>query len=164
MKVDFLLRAMEARDWPDVRKIYREGIESGNATFETAAPDWIDWDQDHLKCCRLLAIANDSAAGWAALSPVSERCVYQGVAEVSVYVTRTHRKQGIGKLLLNGLIKESESAGIWTLQAGMFPENQASIALHLACGFRKVGIRERLGQINGAWRDVVLMERRSPAI
>jgi L-amino acid N-acyltransferase YncA len=152
---------MVASDWPRVCEIYEEGITTANATFETAAPDWQQWDARHLSHCRLLAIDGDDVLGWAALSPVSARRVYAGVAEVSVYVAAVARGRGVGKALLNELILNSEQQGIWMLQAGIFPENLASIALHTALGFREVGKRERLGQLAGQWRDVVLMERRS---
>jgi L-amino acid N-acyltransferase YncA len=159
--MDFVVERMKAEDWDRVTSIYQEGIATGNATFETDAPEWEEWDKSHLRDCRLVAKSEDLVMGWAALSPVSSRCVYQCVAEVSLYVTASARGIGIGKALLNALIKESEKAGIWTLQGGIFPENTASIALTKACGFRKVGHRERIGQINGVWRDVILMERRS---
>ena len=155
---------MCAEDWDAVRAIYREGIVTGNATFETDAPAWEAWDKGHLRACRLVARAGGRVMGWAALSPVSGRCVYAGVAEVSVYVSASARGQGIGKALLGALVEESERAGLWTLQAGIFPENMASIVLHRAHGFREVGRRERIGQMNGVWRDVVLMERRSKAV
>lgn len=155
---------MHERDWPSVRAIYAEGIATGNATFETETPAWEAWDEAHRPDCRLVARAGDRIVGWAALSPISGRCVYGGVAEVSVYVAAAARGRGIGKGLLIALVEASEQAGVWTLQAGIFPQNVASIAIHRACGFRKVGVRERLGQLNGVWRDVVLMERRSPVI
>ncbi|MBN1995191.1 MAG: N-acetyltransferase [Anaerolineae bacterium] len=148
-------------DWPTVQAIYREGLDTGQATFETKVPDWAAWDKNHLPDCRLVAKSNGLVVGWAALSPVSRRFVYRGVAEVSIYLAAAARGQGIGKALLQALIAESERAGIWTLQAGIFPENIASLTLHQACGFREVGVRERIGQMNGVWRDVVLLERRS---
>jgi phosphinothricin acetyltransferase len=148
-------------DWGQVRSIYLEGIATGTATFETDAPDWETWNGNHLSVGRLVARDGDSVIGWAALSAVSRRRVYSGVAEVSVYVAASARGRGIGKLLLVSLVKEAEENGLWTLQAGIFPENQASIDLHKACGFREVGRRERIGKLNGVWRDVVLMERRS---
>ncbi|MBN1220723.1 MAG: N-acetyltransferase [Anaerolineae bacterium] len=154
---------MRAEDWPVVQSIYREGLDTGFATFETATPDWEAWDQGHLPVGRLVARREGNVVGWAALSPVSQRHVYRGVAEVSIYLAASARGQGIGKMLLQALIAESERAGIWTLQAGIFPENVASLNLHRACGFREVGVRERLGQMNGVWRDVVLLERRSEA-
>lgn len=148
-------------DWPQVRAIYLEGIATGNATFEQTAPDWEEWDVGHLQNPRLVACLDGDVLGWAALSRVSGRCVYGGVAEVSVYVAERARGGGVGSKLMSRLIEHSEAAGFWTLQAGIFPENAASIALHKAAGFRIVGTRERLGQMNGRWRDVVLMERRS---
>jgi phosphinothricin acetyltransferase len=148
-------------DWESVRKIYLEGIATGNATFEQSAPEWEKWDAGHLRACRLVARRGGEVLGWAALSAVSDRCVYGGVAEISVYVAEAARGQGIGRTLLGALAHESEKEGIWTLQAGIFPENTASIELHAKCGFRVVGTRERLGRMNGHWRDVVLMERRS---
>jgi phosphinothricin acetyltransferase len=156
---------MEFKDWESVREIYLEGIATGNATFETDAPDWGKWDRDHLPNCRLVARGEDGqVVGWAALSPVSSRCVYAGVAEVSVYVAAPARGQGVGKTLLDVLVEASEHQGIWTLQAGILCENEASIALHASCGFRQVGYRERIGQRDGVWRDVILMERRSKAV
>lgn len=155
------IRSLEIDDWPAVRPIYEEGIATGQATFETEPPDWEQWDRDHRADCRLIAEVDGIVAGWAALSPVSGRCVYAGVAEVSVYVAEAFRGRGVGLALLQTLLAESEGAGIWTLQAGIFPENAASVALHRRCGFRIMGTRERLGQMNGVWRDVLLMERRS---
>ena len=147
-----------------MRSIYIEGIATGNATFERAAPDWEKWDAAHLRSCRIVARDGGEILGWAALSPVSSRCVYAGVAEVSVYVAATTQGRGIGAKLISRLVVDSEAAGIWTLQAGIFPENVASIQLHASSGFRIVGTRERIGQQNGRWRDVVLMERRSATI
>lgn len=155
---------MTAADWPAVRAIYLEGIATGNATFETAAPDWAEWDAKHLSHCRLVARESGVILGWAALSPVSSRCVYGGVAEVSVYVAGSARGRGVGRQLLGALIPESEQHGIWTLQAGIFPENLASVELHLRAGFRMVGRRERIGRLHGTWRDTVLLERRSQRI
>ena len=148
--------------YPQVDAIYLEGIATGNATFQTEGKSWAEWDAGHLTHSRLAAVDNGCVAGWAALSPVSGRCVYAGVAEVSVYIAGQVRGKGIGAMLLERLIEESESAGIWTLQAGIFPENKASIALHERCGFRTVGYRERIGRMHtGIWRDTILMERRS---
>ena len=158
------VEVMRPSDWPAVRAIYEQGIETGDATFETAVPDWATWDADHLARPRLVARADGDVVGWAALAPLSERCVHGGVAEVSVYVAATARGRGIGRQLLTELVVGAERAGIWTMQAGIFPENRASIALHHACGFRTVGTRERLGQLHGRWRDVVLLERRSPHV
>ncbi len=152
---------MAPADWEAVRNIYLEGIATGNATFEQTAPDWEKWNAGHLRACRLVARRGGEVLGWAALSPVSNRCVYGGVAEISVYIADAARGQGIGRQLLGALIAEAEKEGIWTLQAGIFPENTASIELHRRSGFRVVGTRERLGRMNGRWRDVVLMERRS---
>lgn len=159
--MDFTLDTMQAEDWPAVRAIYREGIAGGEATFERDVPGWAAWDQNHRPDCRVVARVADRVIGWAALSPVSRRRVYSGVAEVSIYIAASARRRGVGKALLWALIEESERAGIWTLQAGIFPENGASIALHQACGFRVVGYRERIGQMDEVWRDVALMERRS---
>lgn len=159
-----IIDTMSPADWPSVRKIYHKGIETGNATFETTTPEWDHWDQAHSADCRLVARLDGKIVGWAALSPVSGRCVYGGVAEVSVYLAESARGQGIGKALLTTLINASEAAGFWTLQAGMFPENAASIALHRSCGFREVGRREKIGKMNGVWRDTVLMERRSTRV
>ncbi len=151
-------------DWPGVRAIYLEGIATCNATFETAAPEWERWDAAHLPVCRLIAREHASALGWAALSPVSSRQVYSGVAEVSVYVAASVRGKGVGRQLLSALVEASEQENIWTLQAGIFPENHASIHLHQKCGFRIVGARERIGCLAGVWRDVVQMERRSKSV
>jgi len=155
---------MKTEDWEDVRSIYREGIDTGDATFETQAPAWEVWHKSHLEKCRLVARQDNQVVGWAALSPVSDRCTYAGVAEVSLYVRASARGQGVGKALLLALIEESERVGIWTLQGGVFSENSASIALQKSCGFREVGRRERLGRMNGVWRDVLLFERRSKAV
>lgn len=152
--------------WPQVRAIYAEGIATGNATFEAQPPAWDVWDAGHRPDCRLVALADDGATvlGWAALSPVSGRCVYAGVAEGSVYVAAAARGQGVGRALLAELVAASETAGLWTVQAGMFPENAASIRLHEAAGFRVVGRRERIGQMAGHWRDTLLLERRSAVV
>jgi L-amino acid N-acyltransferase YncA len=155
------VEAMVDQDWPAVRMIYIEGIQSGNATFEKSAPEWTAWNAGHLAPCRLVARSAGEVHGWAALSPVSNRCVYAGVAEVSVYVTEQSRGLGIGRKLLFSLVEGSEREGIWTLQAGIFPENISSVELHKRLGFRIVGIREKLGSMDGRWRDVLLMERRS---
>jgi phosphinothricin acetyltransferase len=162
--LDFDIRAMRSHDWPAIRNIYSEGIATGNATFETETPEWAKWDQGHLQDCRLVARDGQRILGWAALSPVSNRRVYSGVAEVSVYVAAEARGRGVGKLLLQSLVEQSERCGIWTLQAGVFPENVPSIALHKSCGFREVGLRQKLGQRGGVWRDVLLLERRSSIV
>lgn len=155
---------LEAVHWEQVRQIYQEGIETGLATFETRAPSWGKWDQMHLPFGRLGALSDAVMKGWAALSAVSARPVYSGVAEVSVYVGTNWRGHGLGRALLERLISESEQNAIWTLQASIFPENESSIALHRRCGFRKVGTRERIAQLNGIWRDTVLLERRSDVV
>src|SRR5262249_47474083 len=156
--------AMAGEDWPGVRAIYAEGISTGGATFEKTPPDWDGWDGGDLRACRLVAGSDSQVRGWAALSPVSGRCVYAGVAEVSVYVAERGRNQKIGFQLLAALVEASEREGIWTLQAGIFPENVASIQVHKRCGFSVVGVRQRLGSMDGRWRDVVLMERRSQVV
>jgi L-amino acid N-acyltransferase YncA len=155
------IRELRASDWPAVKAIYEQGIAGGDATFETEAPAWDEWDRTHLEGHRLVALQDGEVVGWAALSPVSERCVYGGVTENSVYVADAAHGRGVGKALLCELIARAEREGIWTIQAGIFPENDASIELHKRCGFRVVGVRERLGKHHGVWRDVVLMERRS---
>lgn len=163
-KMDCIIDRMETGDWEQVRAIYLEGIATGQATFETEAPDWERWDASHLSECRLTAKIDESIVGWAALSPVSSRCVYSGVAEISVYVASDVRGRGIGRALLQALIVCSERHGLWTLQAGILAENMSSLALHKGCGFREVGRRERLGRLKGAWRDVILLERRSKVV
>jgi L-amino acid N-acyltransferase YncA len=156
------IAALVPGDWEDVARIYADGIASGVATFETDVPAWADWDRAHLPGHRLVARAEAVAVGWAALAPVSARPVYAGVAEVSVYVAAAARGRGIGTALLKELIASSEAAGVWTLEAGILPENEASVRMHERCGFRVVGRRERLGRMHGVWRDVLLLERRSP--
>jgi phosphinothricin acetyltransferase len=158
------IAALTAADWDDVARIYAEGIATGNATFETEVPDWPAWDAAHLPSHRLVGRTGTGVAGWAALSPVSSRCVYAGVAEVSVYVAAAARGQGVGTELLQALVGSSEQGGIWTLQAGLFPENEASLRLHTRAGFRVVGTHERLSKLHGVWRDVVLLERRSAVV
>jgi L-amino acid N-acyltransferase YncA len=161
MNMAFEILPMAAADWDSVRAIYEEGIATGNATFEKSAPDWQKWDSAHLKSCRMVVRSAGEVLAWTALSPVSSRCVYAGVAEVSIYVAARARGCGMGKALLSALIDASERENIWTLQAGIFPENAASIELFRRAGFRVLGRRERLGMMDGRWRDVVLMERRS---
>ncbi|MGF6924675.1 L-amino acid N-acyltransferase YncA [Chitinophaga sp. W2I13] len=155
---------MTATHGPQVLAIYEAGISTGNATFQTAAPSWEEWDQSHLKNCRLVATEDNRVLGWAALTPVSSRCVYAGVAEVSVYVAPNAQGKGIGKALLQTLIEQSEENKLWTLQAGIFPENTGSIKIHEACGFRIVGRRERIGKMGDTWRDTLLLERRSKKV
>ena len=151
--------------WPAVKSIYEAGIATGNATFETQAPEWEAWDLAHLAYSRLVAVDEaGTVRGWAALSPVSSRCVYGGVAEISIYIAAAARGQGVGRQLLQVLIADSEAHGIWTLQAGTFEENAASIGLHTQAGFRVIGHRERIGQHHGVWRNTVQMERRSPTV
>jgi L-amino acid N-acyltransferase YncA len=151
-------------DWRQVKSIYEEGIKTGNATFEMSAPEWAVWDKGHLQEARIIAKENGDVLGWAALSPVSGRCVYAGVAEVSVYITSAARGKGLGKQLLQKLVEESEANNLWTLQAGIFPENIASIKIHEDCGFRVIGKRERIGKMDGVWRDTLLLERRSDKV
>ena len=157
----FQIRPLVAEDWEFVRSIYLAGIATGQATFETEAPTWERWNIAHLPTSRFVATAKESVVGWAALSPVSTRSVYAGVAEVSVYIDSEWRGRGIGRALLERLVSESERNDIWTLQASIFPENVASISLHKSCGFREVGTRERIGQMEGVWLDTILLERRS---
>jgi L-amino acid N-acyltransferase YncA len=157
------IRDLRPDDWPAVRTIYEEGIRSGDATFETETPSWERWDAAHPEL-RIVAEREGSVVGWAALSPASARRCYRGVGEVSVYVAEEARGAGLGRTMLAELVGRSEQAGYWTLTAGVFPENEASIRLHNACGFRAVGIRERVGELRGHWRDVVLLERRSTLI
>ncbi len=149
-------------DWPEVSRIYKEGLETGLATFEKTVPNWDSWNASHIQDCRFVAVNGENELlGWAALTAVSSRCVYAGVAEISVYIGAEQRGKGVGKLLLKSLIDESEAIGIWTLQAGIFPENKPSIALHEKMGFRLVGIREKIGQLDGVWKDNCFLERRS---
>ena len=162
--MNWTIEHMKATDWEQVRSIYLEGIAEGNSTFETEAPLWETWDEGHLQIARLVMRDGEKILGWAALSPVSKRSAYRGVAELTVYVTESARGQGLGSALLEALIKESERNSIWTLQASIFPENTASVKLHLACGFREVGRRERIAMLHGSWRDTLLFERRSEVI
>jgi L-amino acid N-acyltransferase YncA len=156
---------MLAAHWPRVRAIYLAGIASGDATFETDAPDWPDWDDHHLSSHRFVGIDEaGGVVGWVALSAASDRAVYRGVVEESVYVDPAHQGHGVGRSLLDAVIGSTEAAGIWTIQTGIFPENTASLALHHRVGFATIGVRERVGRHHGRWRDVVLLERRSPLI
>jgi L-amino acid N-acyltransferase YncA len=157
------IRDLRSLDWPEVVAIYEDGIRTGNATFELAAPGWEAWDAAHPEH-RVVAELDGRIAGWAALSPVSGRACYRGVAQESVYVASWAQGRGVGRGLLATLIAQSEEAGIWTLEAGIFPENKPSLRLHLGCGFRLVGVRERLGELEGQWRDVLLLERRTELI
>jgi L-amino acid N-acyltransferase YncA len=158
------IRNFEQNDFNSVKDIYQQGIDKGNATFEARAKEWDEWNSSMLQFCRLVAVENGQVVGWAALSPVSTRCVYAGVAEVSVYVASEAHGKGVGQALLSKLVEESEKEGFWTLQAGIFPENETSIALHQKNGFRILGLREKLGKMGGKWRDVVLLERRSRVV
>jgi len=162
--MNILLRSMSEKDWPAVAEIYKQGIETGNATFEKEIPTMEKWNSGHLPDCRIVATIDDSVIAWAALTPVSGRCVYAGVAEVSVYVSNKYQGLKIGTQILDKLISESEAGGIWTLQAGIFPENKVSIKLHENLGFRIVGVREKIGKMDGIWRDTILLERRSKNI
>jgi len=157
-------RPMVATDYEQVAQIYQQGIATGNATFQQDIPTWEDWDESHLKSCRTVGIMDNKIVGWAALTAVSSRCVYAGVAELRVYVATNYRGLKIGTKLLEYLIEESEASNIWTLQAGIFPENIASIKIHEQLGFRIVGKREKIGKMNGKWRDTLLLERRSEKI
>ena len=162
---NFTIEPMQDSDWPRVQQIYAEGLETRNATFETAVPTWEAWTAGKRPDCRL--VAKNSAGeiiGWAALSPTSKRAVYAGVAEVSVYVGENGRGQGVGKALLHALVQASEEAGVWTLYASIFPENEASVHIHKQCGFRLIGQRDRIAQLDGVWRDTVILERRSQVV
>ena len=161
---EIVIGSMGADDWLAVRAVYLEGIATGDATFETEAPSWETWDAAHLRFARLVARDGEDVIGWAALSRVSQRKAYSGVAEVSVYVAAHSRGKGVGKALLERLIRESEQNRIWTLQAAVFPENTATLALHKRCAFREVGRRERISKLNGKWRDTILLERRSEIV
>jgi L-amino acid N-acyltransferase YncA len=156
-----VIRDLRPGDWPEVARIYGAGIETRNATFETEVPSWETWDESHLPAPRFVATEGERVVGWVALTAYSDRCCYQGVADLSVYVDPAAQGRGVGRALLDRLVTGAEAAGIWTLQAGIFPENEASLALHRRCGFRVVGTRERIGVLDGVWRDVLLLERRN---
>jgi len=158
------IEPLRTEHWPDVARIYAEGIATRNATFETEVPSWEGWDRAHLAEHRLVATEGEAVLGWAALVPVSDRCVYGGVVENSVYVAASAQGRGIGGALLDALVDSTEAGGIWTIQTGIFPENEASVRLHERLGFRVVGRRERLGKLDGVWRDVLLLERRSGVV
>ena len=162
--LDFALLPMQSVDYPSVSRIFTQGIETGNATYDTSAAVWEDWDAKHLMHSRWVvkSVGDDSVLGWAALSPVSSRIVFSGVAELSIYVDTDYLGKGMGNVLMEAVVASSEENGIWMLQSGIFPENQASIGMHEKFGFRLVGRRERIGKMaNGIWRDIVLLERRS---
>lgn len=159
------IREMKKEDWRDVAAIYQSGIDTNLATFQTQAPSYEEWDSAHLNVCRMVATENGVVVGWAALSPISSRPVYAGVAEVSIYISESHRGKGAGLLLLDALTEQAERAGLWTLQSGIMENNTASIRLHEKCGFRMIGYREKIGRDRfGTWRNTVLMERRSQLI
>jgi L-amino acid N-acyltransferase YncA len=165
-QVRLRIRDLRPGDWPEVAEIFEAGIRTRNATFETVVPAWEEWNAGHLARPRLVAVeGGDSAVvGWAALAPVSARACYAGVAEDSVYVARGRQGRGVGRTLLERLVRDAEAAGLWTIQTSIFPENRASLAVHLRCGFRIVGIRERIARLDGAWRDSLLLERRAGAV
>jgi L-amino acid N-acyltransferase YncA len=159
-----VIEELRAEDWPEVARIYADGIATGNATFETEVPSWEQWNRSHLPEHRFVALRDGAVVGWVAVSSISDRCVYGGVVENSVYVDEQARGQGVGGLLLEWLIASTEAAGIWTIQTGIFPENEASLRLHERVGFEVVGRRKRLGKLQGVWRDVLLLERRSSVV
>jgi L-amino acid N-acyltransferase YncA len=158
------INPMLPQHWEAVKSIYEQGIATGHATFQTEAPTWENWDSAHLQTCRIIAAEENNILGWAALTPVSSRCVYAGVAEVSVYIAAHARGNNIGHLLLQNLIVESEKNNIWTLQSGIFPENKSSIALHQKNNFRIIGYREKIGKMDNTWRDNLILERRSTVV
>jgi phosphinothricin acetyltransferase len=160
----FTIADLRPEHWPEVARIYAGGIATGEATFETEVPSWEGWDESHLTGHRFVAVHDGEVVGWVAVSPVSDRCVYGGVVENSVYVAERARGGGVGRALLERLIASTEAAGVWTIQTGIFPENEASVRLHERVGFEVVGRRKRLGKLNGVWRDVLLLERRSDAV
>jgi len=162
--MNLVIRGMQPTDWSQVAEIYKQGIETGNATFQQIIPTWDEWNHAHLACCRIVAVVDNRIAGWVALSPVSSRPVYAGVAEESVYVGTEYRGLKIGTKLLEAIITASESNGLWTLQTGIFPENKASIAIHTKAGFRQIGYREKVGKMKNTWRNTVLLERRSSVV
>ena len=158
------IRTFKKSDFSSVKSIYQQGIDTGNATFQNKAKGWNEWNASFLTNCRIVAELNEEVVGWAALSATSNRTVYNGVAEVSIYIAKNYANYGIGNSLLSELVSTSENEGIWTLQAGIFPENESSIAIHSKNGFKIIGVREKLGKMNGAWRDILFMERRSKVV
>jgi L-amino acid N-acyltransferase YncA len=158
------IESLQTEHWLGVARVYAEGIATRNATFETEVPSWEAWDSSHLPDHRFVALRDGEVVGWVAVSAMSSRCVYEGFVENSVYVAETARGHGVGRALLQALIESTEAAGIWTIQAGMFPENEPSIRLHESVGFQRVGVHRRLGKLGGEWRDVLLLERRSPVV
>ncbi|MDC1287815.1 GNAT family N-acetyltransferase [Gammaproteobacteria bacterium] len=159
-----MIRGLRESDAAEVLAIYQQGLDSGEASFETSAPQWRDWNKKYLPACRLIAAQNDQVLGWAALAPVSARDCYRGVAEISVYVASSHRGKGIGQELMAALVEASENSGIWSLYSSIFPENEATLRLHLRHGFRQVGIRERIARQGGRWRNTMILERRSTRV
>ncbi|WP_087974399.1 GNAT family N-acetyltransferase [Oceanobacillus rekensis] len=162
--MEYQISKMEEKDWEQVRDIFIQGIQTGNATFDTDAPSWEEWDRGHIHACRLVVSNGEKLLGWAALSQVSSRRAFAGIAELSIYLSVDSVGKGIGSKLIQAVIESSEAAGFWTLQSGIFPENTASIHLHKKVGFREIGVRKQLGKMNGRWRDVVMMERRSEIV
>lgn len=165
--MDYKIDEMNPSDWEQVKNIYLEGIKTGIATFRTESDlsSWENWDNGHINSCRLVARSGNDILGWVALSPTSNRCVYSGIAEVSIYIKEKYKGKGIGTALLQNLISLSEENGFWTLQSTIIRENNASISLHKKCDFREIGIREKLGKMNnGIWHDVILMEKRSKVV
>lgn len=163
--MNYIIEEMSESHWEQVSQIYLEGINTNKATFQSTVPTWNEWNNSHIKTCRLVAISNDTILGWTALSPTSSRCVYAGVAEVSIYISKKYRGIGVGTTLLNELIIRSEKAGFWTLQSGIIAKNTESISLHKRCGFNISRIREKIAKMNNSeWLDVVLMERRSTTV
>ncbi len=158
------IEPLRAEHWPDVAQIYADGIATGNATFETEVPTWESWDSSHLADHRFVALLDGRVVGWVAVSPVSGRCVYAGVVENSVYVADDARGRGVGRALLEALIASTEAAGVWTIETGIFPENAASVRLHQNVGFEVIGRRKRIGRLQGVWRDVLFVERRSEVV
>lgn len=158
------IRPLVPTDWPAIHRIYEEGIATGMATLATRAPDWFAWDSEYLTTCRLAAEMDGEVAGWAALAPLGSLCDYSGAAELSVYVAEQARGRRLGRQLLEALISASEDAGFWTLEAQVLEDNEVSIHLHESVGFRRVGVRERIGRVDGEWRNVVLLERRSSTV
>lgn len=161
---NIVIRNITEDDYPSIKRIFEEGIKSGNATFEKTAPEWNEWNKAKLPYCRLAAVTDNEIVGWAALSSTSKREVYKGINEESIYIASLHSGKGIGKILLNALIEESEKCGVWALTASIFPENTASIKLHIGCGFREIGYMEKAGSMVGLWRNTVLFERRSKKV
>lgn len=164
-QVSYQMDLMKNSDWDQVKKIYLDGIKTGLATFQNASPEWAEWDQNHAKTCRIVVRSEKAILGWAALSPTSSRCCYKGIGEISIYMRNESKGQGVGTALLKHLIRDSENNGFWTLQSAIISKNKASLALHVKCGFREIGYREKIAQMpDGTWHDVILMERRSRVI